>query len=132
MIGVLDHLEGEAPPCFSGLHADVKAARDTVAGAIGLRTSAGAKAEEALRVGLRAGPFRVLAIEPRSLVLGEDDKHLDFRVLLGLDDEDPPALTVTTLVCFHGRFGRVYFAGVRPFHRVIVRSMVAGVADALA
>jgi hypothetical protein len=69
--------------------------------------------------------FRVRSVSKRELILGEDDKHLDFRasVLLrpcegGAGDE----IVATSVAHSHNLFGRSYLALVCPFHRMIVRS----------
>jgi hypothetical protein len=72
--------------------------------------------------GARVGPMRVLARTEHEILLGEDDKHLDFRVSFALGDR---TVTVATAVRFHGWTGRAYFAPVRPLHARIVRAMLA-------
>lgn len=78
--------------------------------------------------GEKAGLFRVFPGLANELILGENDKHLDFRVSLLLEDNaDQPfgkMLTVTTTVYFHNRMGRLYFIPVKPFHRLIVPVML--------
>ncbi len=54
-------------------------------------------------------------------VLGFDDRHLDFRIVVETGMKAGAAmLGVTTLVRRHNRFGRLYIAAVAPFHRRIV------------
>jgi len=80
----------------------------------------------------RIGIFPVIAEAPERVVLGLDDRHLDFRVAIdvmrlgGARSE----VTATTLVCPHNRLGRAYLAIVLPFHRVIVPVMLAQAAKA--
>jgi len=71
--------------------------------------------------------FQVLARSEQELVLGEQDRHLDFRVsvLLEPDPGPTPSLSLTTVVHFHNVWGRLYFLPVRPFHRLIVRRLLA-------
>jgi hypothetical protein len=56
------------------------------------------------------------------LVLGEDDRHLDFRVAIQLhtDAANGRELIVGTVVHCHNRLGRIYLRTIAPFHRVIV------------
>lgn len=62
---------------------------------------------------------------PSRLVMGEDDRHLDFRVVLDVAGEAAArAVTVATVVRYRNAFGRAYFALVRPFHRLVVPAMV--------
>jgi Protein of unknown function (DUF2867) len=77
----------------------------------------------------KAGIFPVLDEAPHRIVLGLDDKHLDFRLLVDVNDAGGGMQTVTasTLVKTHNRFGRIYLAIVKPFHRVIVPAMLAKV-----
>ena len=75
----------------------------------------------------RIGIFPVISETPERVVLGLDDRHLDFRVAV---DVMPlggarSQVTATTLVCPHNRLGRTYLAVVLPFHRVIVPAMLA-------
>ncbi|HEY9262890.1 DUF2867 domain-containing protein [Chitinophaga sp.] len=57
----------------------------------------------------------------KELILGENDKHLDFRVSLYLQQQ-PAAqqLLCTTTVHYNNRWGKRYFFFVKPFHRLIV------------
>ena len=72
------------------------------------------------------GIFPVVSQTPDRVVLGFDDRHLDFRVtidtLTRTDSDGAPSTTVTasTWVRTHNLFGRLYLAGVKPFHDVIV------------
>ncbi|MEO9684718.1 MAG: DUF2867 domain-containing protein [Tateyamaria sp.] len=67
--------------------------------------------------------FPVLHQNKDSIVLGMDDKHLDFRLLLERSKRDQThTLRLTTLVTRHNVFGRAYIAVVTPFHKMIVRS----------
>lgn len=69
--------------------------------------------------------FPVLARSERELVLGEDDRHLDFRasVLLRIaPNEVRRDLILTTAVRCHNLPGRLYLMTIAPFHRLIVRS----------
>ncbi|MFL5319427.1 MAG: DUF2867 domain-containing protein [Myxococcaceae bacterium] len=101
--------------------------RDRVAGWFGLKTSV-APEELRFQVGDEAGPFRVIARAEDELLLGQDDRHLNFRTSLKLE---PGAFVVTTLVQFHNAFGRAYFTPVKPIHARIVRAMCERTAVAL-
>lgn len=75
-------------------------------------------------VGQRIGLFRLLALDGREAVLGDDDRHLNFRISLLFDDNGgdggTPLLSVSTLVRPHNRLGRLYLALVLPIHRLAV------------
>jgi hypothetical protein len=97
--------------------------RDGLVGPLGLKTSPrGAPRDGALQPGERVGPFQVLARRPEELLLGEDDRHLDFRVCLRLSGKGWASLA--TLVRFRNGWGRAYFALVRPFHALVVKAML--------
>lgn len=75
------------------------------------------------------GIFPVVSRSPNAIVLGLDDRHLDFRVLvevrdLGLGLQE---VTASTAVRTHNVLGRIYLAIVKPFHRIIVPAMLAQV-----
>lgn len=75
----------------------------------------------------RIGFFPVVSEARDRVVMGFDDWHLDFRVVvdvaaLGADRQETIA---TTLVRTHNRIGRAYLTFIMPFHRVIVRTMLA-------
>ena len=79
-------------------------------------------------VGLKPAPpggFPVLRQAADQVVLGFDDRHLDFRVVVAVAGG---FATVTTLVRWHNAWGRAYLLAIMPFHRVIVARMVEAVA----
>lgn len=79
-------------------------------------------------VGLKpalASGFPVVSQTPREVVLGFDDRHLDFRIVVAVVRG---YATVTTLVRWHNAWGRAYLALIMPFHRVIAARMIEGVA----
>ena len=58
-------------------------------------------------------------------MLGEDDRHLDFRASLLLrpcEAESGTELVATTVVHCHNVLGRAYLMVIRPFHHLVVRS----------
>jgi hypothetical protein len=73
------------------------------------------------QVGQRVGIFSIRSIEPDELIVGDDDKHLDFRISIFKASQ---TVTVSTVVEIHNTLGRVYMLVVKPFHRLIVRTMV--------
>lgn len=96
-----------------------------IAGAMGLRESvAGA-------LGLKRGGDSLFAVVARSddeVLLGADDKHLDFRAsVLRQDDR----VVVSTVVQLHNACGRAYFAPVRLVHPLMVRAMLTRAAHRL-
>jgi hypothetical protein len=79
-----------------------------------------------LKTGTVEGPlFPVCNETEDEIVLGTDDRHLNFRIgLLRLDGR----LYMSTWVHPHNAFGRAYLATVMPFHILISRGAVARMA----
>lgn len=84
-------------------------------------------------VGEKIGLFKVFDRSDNEIVLGEDDKHLDFRVSLFLAkaEGDKKDLIIATIINFNNWFGRLYFLFVKPFHKLIVPTMLRGVGKEL-
>ncbi|WP_315833371.1 DUF2867 domain-containing protein [Bradyrhizobium prioriisuperbiae] len=74
------------------------------------------------RGGRRIGLFPLVSEAPGQVVLGMDDKHLDFRLVISAPGTG--AITGTTLVRTHNLPGRIYLQLVLPFHRLIVPRMM--------
>lgn len=77
------------------------------------------------------GFFPVISQAPERIVLGLDDRHLDFRLVIDVAQlgEDRQVVTASTVVQTHNLFGRAYLAVVKPFHRIIVPAMLRQVAS---
>ncbi|WP_100612342.1 DUF2867 domain-containing protein [Confluentibacter lentus] len=111
--------------------------RNKLVGLFGLKTSGtmtdrqkmldNFKGEKGEQIGL----FKVLDKTTDEIILGEDDKHLNFRVSLFVDqqsgDKTHKKLIISTTVKFNNWFGRLYFLPVRPFHKLIVPTMLKGI-----
>ena len=84
-------------------------------------------------VGEQVGLFKVFHKSDNEIVLGENDKHLDFRVslLFSEKDEQTKNLFVSTTVVFHNWLGRLYFLPVKPFHKLIVPKMLKNIISKL-
>ena len=75
------------------------------------------------------GIFPVVSEAQDRLVLGFDDGHLDFRVVVDVAACGAgQSFTLTTLVLTHNLLGRAYLAIILPFHRLIARTMLRQVA----
>lgn len=99
--------------------------RNTLVRPFGLKSS-GAEARGARPM---IGIFPVIDETPARMVLGFDDKHLDFRVVIDVAPLDAASqVTATTLVHTHNALGRVYLASIMPFHRLVVKAMLRQVA----
>jgi len=98
--------------------------RDTVMAMVGVKSSREIGAAAATR-GLQViGYFPVLSKSAGEMVMGGDDRHLDFRVavLVRTDAQGGRELVVVTVVHCHNRLGRTYLAVIAPFHRTILRA----------
>lgn len=73
------------------------------------------------------GVFPLIRRTRDGVLLGFDDRHLDFRVLVEVRElgEAGQEVSAMTLVETHNLLGRVYLALVKPFHRLIVPAMLA-------
>ena len=80
-------------------------------------------------VGEQIGLFKVFDKTSKEIILGEDDKHLNFRVSLFIEQNaiGNKKLIISTTVHFNNWFGKLYFLPVRPFHKVIVPTMLKGI-----
>lgn len=101
------------------------AVRDAIVSAFGLKTAKQFKSVHGENAKSRVGIFKIYSTSPKEIVMGEDDKHLDFR--LSVLCPDTPAssrrqLIVSTVVHYHNRLGRAYIFFIAPFHRLIVQA----------
>ena len=71
--------------------------------------------------------------DEHEIVLGMDDKHLTFYVSLWCSPvlDNSQNLKFTTLVKYNNRWGRIYFMIIRPFHTLIVKSMLGKVGKSI-
>ncbi|WP_018235862.1 DUF2867 domain-containing protein [Ensifer sp. BR816] len=97
------------------------ALRNRIVAPLGLK--AAAPAGDASLVGI----FPVLSGSEREAVLGFDDRHLDFRIVVEVRDgpADSQVIGVTTLVRRRNLFGYFYLAAITPFHKAIVPALLA-------
>ena len=100
------------------------AVRDGVMSPFGVKTSARMRAAAQKRGGARIDFFTILSRSDRELILGEDDRHLDFRVSILVRDRrgGGQELVMTTVVHCQNRLGRAYLGAIAPFHRLVVQS----------
>jgi hypothetical protein len=101
--------------------------RDQIVGSLGLKTGKGLTAAPptTFNNGDQLGIFKILDKNEKEVILGENDKHLDFRVSLYLQQQPTEQqLLCTTTVHYNNRLGKIYFFFVKPFHRLIVPAMI--------
>lgn len=96
--------------------------RNFIVGLFGLKS-----AELGIAEGERIGAFPVVSASDDQIVLGFDDSHLNFRIIVDVTAAGSQAgkLAVTTLVDRHNLFGRIYIFAITPFHKLIVRTLLA-------
>ena len=94
--------------------------RDTLVAWLGLKTGKHLKTLEHAARAERVGIFKIYSRSDTEIVVGEDDKHLDFRV--SVLRSSGPTLTVSTVVHCHNLLGRVYLVVIAPFHRMVVKA----------
>lgn len=100
--------------------------RDALVAGFGLKTAKQLTSLGGHEAGGRVGIFKIYSTGPTEVVLGEDDKHLDFRLSVLCSGEPSPGtkrhLTLSTVVHCHNRLGRLYILVIAPFHRLVVKS----------
>ncbi len=89
--------------------------RNVVVGFFGLKTDTTVSEPDTF--------FPVIENREEELVMGEDDKHLNFRASI-LKDTSSHTISLITIVHFHNRWGKLYFLPVKPFHRIIMRTLL--------
>jgi hypothetical protein len=97
--------------------------RDALVAGFGVKTSQEVRRAAIADNAERIDFFRILARSDRELILGEDDRHLDFRLSVLLrhrPDGSGDELVATTVVHCHNALGRVYLALIARFHRLVV------------
>ena len=109
---------GRMPPWVRGL----MALRNLIVLPLGLKHDSRQFADQTAFV----GAFPVVSETPGRVVLGFDDRHLDFRVTIDVRRAKGDGMSAATEVVAstwvrtHNRLGRVYLACVMPFHNLIV------------
>ena len=108
--------------------------REQIAKWIGLKTAHGMDVKGQLeafegKVGQSIALFHVLGSNQREVMLGENDKHLNFRFsFLVYPSGNKQEISGATTVKYNGWLGRVYFFFVKPVHRLIMRVMMRKIA----
>jgi hypothetical protein len=106
-------------------------ARDTLMSLFGVKSAAAMREAGDERIGM----FKVYSKSADEIVLGEDDKHLDFRIsvlrqMRAISTGEAPYLVVTTVVHAHNMLGKLYLLAATPAHKLIVPSMMQRASDA--
>jgi hypothetical protein len=100
--------------------------RDAVVASFGLKTAKHLATLGAQSKTGRVDIFKIYSTSQTEVVLGEDDKHLDFRLSVLCSGQPSQGgkrhLIVSTVVHCHNRLGRLYILLIAPFHRLVVQS----------
>jgi hypothetical protein len=106
--------------------------RDALVAGLGLKTAKHLASLEAESGTGRLSIFKIYSTSPTEIVLGEDDKHLDFRLSVLCSGQSSPGakrhLILSTVVHCHNRLGRLYILLIAPFHRLVVQSSLRSAA----
>jgi len=104
--------------------------RNDIVSLIGLKTSPNSLKKSfipsSFEVNDSVGFFKILKKTEHEIIFGEDDKHLNFKVSLFQESSTHviQRFTCTTIVKYHNWFGRLYFFCIKPFHKLIVPSIM--------
>jgi Protein of unknown function (DUF2867) len=99
--------------------------RDTLVAGFDVKTTQEVRRAAIANKAERIDFFRILARSDRELILGEDDRHLDFRLSLLLrtrPDGSGDELVATSVVRCHNALGRAYLVLIARIHRLVVIS----------
>jgi len=89
--------------------------RNRIVGVFGLKTDRNTLKPETF--------FPVIENREDEIIMGEDDKHLNFRASI-LRDSLEETLSLITVVHYNNVWGKVYFFPVKPFHKIIMRVLL--------
>lgn len=107
--------------------------RDMLVAGFGLKTASHLASLDVESVAGRLSIFKIYSTSPTEVVLGEDDKHLDFRLSILCSGQSSPGakrqLILSTVVHCHNRLGRLYIFLIAPFHRLVVQSSLRSAAQ---
>ena len=106
--------------------------RDALVAGFGLKTAKHLASLEAQSGAARLSIFNIYSTSPTEIVLGEDDKHLNFRLSVLCSGQLSPGakrhLILSTVVHCNNRLGRLYISLIAPFHRLVVQSSLRSAA----
>ena len=67
--------------------------------------------------------FTLIRENDNEIIMGEDDKHLNFRASI-IIDKSKNTISVITLVHFNNLLGKAYFLPVKPFHKILIKTIL--------
>jgi hypothetical protein len=93
--------------------------RDALVAPFGIKPSTAHKPGDIDMIGI----FPVVSRSARQVVLGFDDRHLDFRAVIDVNEHGGRTfVSSTTLVRRKVLFGKLYLMAITPFHNLIVET----------
>lgn len=76
-------------------------------------------------IGSKAVYFTVVDRNENEIVMAENDRHLNFRTSVRVEKGTVKSFVyLSTIVQFNNFFGHLYFLPVKPFHRIIMKSLL--------
>lgn len=73
--------------------------------------------------GAKLSFFDILEYNDNEILMCGTDKHLDVWVSIYLENiKDMQHVSITTMVKFNNRLGKIYFSIIKPFHKLIVKN----------
>lgn len=106
--------------------------RDAAVSPFGLKKTIDLPRDITIRERVKSGEainfFPVQSIEEHEIILGEDDRHLDFKIAVYRDRENPGRVSLATLVHTHNCLGRAYLRLISSFHVLIVSARLSALA----
>ena len=98
--------------------------RNRIVRVFGLKTEMKETPNSDFKVGDKVGIFSIYEILNNEIIAGEDDKHLNFRVSIHREIKEKTTVSVSTAVLYNNNFGKVYMTIVKPFHKLVVKSLM--------
>ena len=98
--------------------------RNKIVRLFGLKTGIPDDYNEKYKVGGYVKFFKIFLVSDHEVILGADDSHLNFRVIINNDKSDINNIKVITLVEYNNLMGKIYMGIIKPSHRQIVKIMV--------
>lgn len=98
--------------------------RNRIVRLFGLKTEMTRNENTNFEVGDKVGIFKIYDIKENEIIAGEDDKHLNFRVSIHRVVAEKTTVSIATLVQYNNWFGKLYFFIVKPFHTIVVKSLI--------
>ena len=87
--------------------------RNRIVGIFGLKTDKNTEKTDTF--------FSVIEKNENEIVMGEVDKHLNFRLSV-LKSDIENTISLITAVHFNNKFGNIYFFIIKPFHKIILKA----------